>query len=292
MFRAAQSLAFAVIYSIYLLVVMLPVQRFILKPFCALKPKRRPAILRWWFRAQAEWILGMARGIGGLRVVLPPPLPPIPLIVVMNHQSLLDIPVAVALLRGPYPVIPTRARYTRWVPGISGLANLAGFPSLRQGSSATRAEHAAILGAAEAVARGERSMILYPEGHRSKDGDLLPFMTSGLKLVFRHAHSRPVYVVVADGMLRVRSFGDLAFRLSGQAVQVRVLGPYTIPAERGDHDAFIECLRADMIATLAGLRGRRATSVPSPSGSAGEPGARDPSGTRSASVAPHTSLVG
>ena len=61
MSRAARSLLFAVIYSIYLLVVMLPVQRFVLRPLCALNPKRRPAILRTWFRWQAHWVLGMAR---------------------------------------------------------------------------------------------------------------------------------------------------------------------------------------------------------------------------------------
>jgi len=297
--RATQSLLFAVIYSIYLLVVMLPFQRFVLRPLCTLNPVRRPAILRWWFRAQADWVLGMARSLGGLKIEFQGgPLPGIPLILVMNHQSLLDIPVAVSLLRGPYPVIPTRAPYTRWIPGISGIANLGGFPSLKQSGRASRAEHAAIVGAAEAVGRGERTLIIYPEGHRSKDGEVLPFATQGLRLVFRHAHNRPVYVVVIDGAWPLRGFTDIAFRVSGQRVRVRVLGPFAVPAGRGDHEAFIDTLRAEMLATLDRLRGRETPLGPPASGTSvnsgapGVAGARAPLGPRSASVAPHAPLVG
>ena len=263
MSRAIQSLFFAVIYSIYLVAVMLPVQALVVRPLCAVNPRWRPTILRTWFRWQAWWVLGLARFVGGLRLDFQGSLPATPLIVVMNHQSLFDIPVAVSYLKGPYPIIPTRARYTRWIPGVSGLARLAGFPSLRQTGRATRAEHTAMVEAAEAVARGERTMIIYPEGHRSKDGELLPFATQGMKLVFRHAHAHPVYLIVIDGVWRMRGFADIAFRLAGQTARARVIGPYTVPPDKRDHEAFITGLRDDMVATLALLRD------PDPAGSRG-----------------------
>lgn len=289
MFRVTQSLLFAVIYSIYLVAVMLPVQELILRPLFAFRPDRRPAVLGWWFGVQARWVLGLAGAIGGLRLRSEGALPDTPTIVVMNHQSLLDIPVAVRLLRGRYPIIPTRAMYTRWIPGISGLARLAGFPALSQSGRASRAEHAAIVRAAEAVERGERSMIIYPEGHRSHDGTLQPFMTQGLKLIFRHAGSRPIFLAVIDGAWRLRGLGDIAFRLAGQSIRVRVAGPYVVPRERGEHEGFIETLRAEMLAQLKDLSGR---DRPGPLAATGDPQAREPHAAPPSPIGPHASLVG
>lgn len=292
MVRATRSLCFAVIYFIYLIVVMPPVQGLVIRPLCALNPLRRPAILRWWFQVQAHLVIGLARFLGGLRVDIEGSLPDSGLILVMNHQSMLDIPLGVSLMRGPYPVIPIRDKYTRGFPGISGLSRLAGFPALKQGERATRAEHAAMVGAAEAVARGERTMLIYPEGHRSRDGEIQPFMAQGLKLVFRHAGARPVYVMVIDGAWRLRSISDIALRLAGRTVRIRVLGPFAIPAERGEHDAFIASLRAEMSTTLARLRGRETPGTLGASGTARASGASDPPGARTGSDAPHASPVG
>ncbi len=254
MIRVTQSLLFSVIYSIYLVAVMGPLQWVVIRPLGTLFPARRPAVLRVWFRMQARLVLGLARHLGGLRLHVVGTLPEASVIVLMNHQSLLDIPVAVSLLKGPYPVIPIRAKYTRGIPGISGLARLAGFPAMSQSGRATRAEHAALAAAADAVARGERTMIIYPEGHRSRDGQLQPFMTQGLALLFRRAPQRPVYLVVLDGLWPLRTFTDIALRVAGQTGRVAVRGPYAIPSDRRGQAAFITSLRAEMLAMLERLR--------------------------------------
>src|SRR5262245_44942954 len=122
--RTTQSLIFSVIYCIYVIAVMEPLQWLVIGPLCALRPSWRPAILRPWFRWQARAILGLAQGVGGLRVHVRGAIPETSVVLVMNHQSLLDIPLAVSLLHGPYPVIPTRAKYMRLIPGVSTLARL------------------------------------------------------------------------------------------------------------------------------------------------------------------------
>ena len=262
MSRAMQSLLFSLIYPIYLLVVMGTVQELLIRPLCALRPERRFTIMRWWLRAHARVVLGMARHLGGLRLHVRGSLPETGCIVLMNHQSLLDIPVGVSLIRGPCPLIPTRDKYTRGIPTISRLARLAGFPSLSQGARATRAEHRAMLAAADAVARGERTFLIYPEGHRSRDGELQPFMVSGLQLVLRRTQERPLYLVVVDGLWRLRSVSDIALRLAGSIATVEIRGPYPVPRDPRDHEAFIASLRGEMLAMLDRLRAPDPESTP------------------------------
>jgi 1-acyl-sn-glycerol-3-phosphate acyltransferase len=260
--RATQSLLFAVIYSIYLVVVMGPVQGLILRPLCALLPSRRSAIVRWWLRLQAGCVLNLARVVAGFRLGIEGALPRTSCIVLMNHQSLLDVPVGVSLMPGPPPLIPTRAGYARGIPGISGLIGLAEYPLLSQGARLTRSEHQSLVAAADRVARGERSFLIFPEGHRSHDGQVQPFMVPGLRLLFGRAARRPVYLAAVDGFEDLASFPDIARRIAGTRVRVAIRGPYAIPADAGEHAPFVDLLRNEMIATLAGLRAPGPTPVP------------------------------
>jgi 1-acyl-sn-glycerol-3-phosphate acyltransferase len=176
-------------------------------------------------------------------------------IVVMNHQSLLDVPLAVSLIRGPYPLIPTRASYRRGIPGISTLARLARHPFVTQGRNASRTEIDALRAAIDEAAGGTRSFLIYPEGHRSRDGRILPFMSTGLRELLGRAGNLPLYVLVADGLWPVRTFSDIALRLAGTSVRAVVLGPYTIPIDQKKHREFADEIREHMIEGLARIRG-------------------------------------
>jgi hypothetical protein len=89
-------------------------------------------------------------------------------------------------------------------------------------------------------------------------------MTAGVRLVLRHAGRAPVYVAVLDGLWGLRTFGDIALRLSGTKVRVAVRGPFHVPAEEREHEAFILGLRAEMEAMLRGLRETAAEPAPAP----------------------------
>jgi 1-acyl-sn-glycerol-3-phosphate acyltransferase len=193
----------------------------------------------------------------------------------MNHQSVLDIPIGLSLVPGPYPLIPTRDRYRRGIPGVSPLTRLARYPFVSQGQSLTRAELRGLIEAADQVARGEQSLLIFPEGHRSRDGSIGPFMQSGLRLILRRAR-RPVYCVVADGITQSRTFADALFSIAGTRVRGVVLGPFD-PPEPADIDAFIGSLHARMTEALAAIRAiPRPDPEPHPTLSA----ATDPIGAR------------
>ena len=211
--------------------------------------------MRVWLRMQARATLGMARSVAGLRILVRGVIPPQSCIVVMNHQSVLDIPLGVWLIRGPQAVIPTRDRYKRGIPGISPLVRLAGFPVVSQKRSITREELRGLTDAADLVARGERTMLIFPEGHRTRDGSIGKFMRSGLRIVLRRA-KQPVYCVVADGMTQARTTTDALTGFGGSTVRVTILGPFTIdePATPSKIDEFMEVIRQRMVDTLAAMR--------------------------------------
>jgi 1-acyl-sn-glycerol-3-phosphate acyltransferase len=111
----------------------------------------------------------------------------------------------------------------------------------------------AIARAAEAVARGEQSLLIYPEGHRTRDGEIGPFMRAGLRSILQRAQ-RPVYLLVVDGYWRARTTQDTLFHFAGTRGVLRILGPFPPPEEK-DLDAYIAELRERMVQELHALRG-------------------------------------
>jgi 1-acyl-sn-glycerol-3-phosphate acyltransferase len=202
------------------------------------------------------WPLALARTLAGVRVSVDGAIPADGCIVVMNHQSLLDIPIGLSLVPGPYALIPTRDRYARGIPGISPLVRLAGFPVVSQRGALSRDELEALDAAAEQVARGERSLLIFPEGHRTRDGRIGRFMRSGLRIVLRRAR-RPVYCIVADGATSARTLADVLAGFANTEVRAVVLGPFAPPESTDEPtlDAFIAMLHARMTDALARLRG-------------------------------------
>jgi 1-acyl-sn-glycerol-3-phosphate acyltransferase len=159
-------------------------------------------------------------------------------------------------------LIPTRASYRFGIPGISSLIKLMRCPLVTQRAVIPRSELRALLDAAGQVARGEQSLLIYPEGHRSRNGSILPFMKPGLRLFLSRARERPVYIAVVDGLGHLRTFADTALRLSGTTGRVRVLGPYNTPPNDVELDGFIDSLRQRMVETLAELRRTAAEASP------------------------------
>lgn len=271
--RVMRSSAFLFAYIIYLVLAMGLGQRILLWPAIWLFPRHRRRMVRGWLRFHARSTLGMARVLANVRMSVRGEIPPESCIVVMNHQSVLDIPIGLSLVPGPYPLIPTRDRYRWGIPGISPLGRLAGFPFLSQKRLLSRAELAALTRAAEQVARGEQSLLIFPEGHRSRDGGLGRFMRNGLRIVLSRA-ARPVYCVAVRGMVNARTFADGLANFADLDVRVKISGPIAPPPPGSDGrevDTFIESLHERMLRMLGELD----VDSPSESSSATGAGAHD-----------------
>lgn len=243
---------FFFVYAIFTLTIFDLGQRLIIWPAVWLFPLKRRAIIRRWLRFLAQISLWISRVFGGVRVTTQGTAPTESCLLVMNHQSLLDITISVNAARGPQAVIPTRERYGRGIPGISSLLKLGRFPLVTQQPRPSKAEVAALLQAARDLSNGETTLIIYPEGHRTTDGNILPFMRSGLRLLLQRSQ-RPIYYVVSDGLWHARTVKEAIHSFANSDVSVVIRGPLS-PPNKENVDAFIDDLHARMTATLAEIR--------------------------------------
>jgi 1-acyl-sn-glycerol-3-phosphate acyltransferase len=229
------------------------VQRLVIQPAIWLAPSRRVAILARWERLMAWWVLTNLSFLGGARV---PELPAIPggpgVLILMNHQSVVDIPLVVASLRGSYPRIVTRKRYERWIPLISHMVRLYQYPVVdpRAKGADMRRSLATIRDAART---SDVPLAIFPEGTRTRDGEIGRFRTTGLKLILRQ-RSWDVYVMVADGFWQRAKVKDFVGGMAAIEGKVALRGPFRWDQEEGDPDGFIQEMRTVMEEELNGLR--------------------------------------
>jgi 1-acyl-sn-glycerol-3-phosphate acyltransferase len=147
------------------------------------------------------------------------------------------------------PAFVPRQRYARFVPLVSGCIRLLGCPIV----DPKRDPKGAVKAIGEAAARLPYGMLIFPEGHRSRDGELLPWRSSGLLAALR-ARRMPVYLVVGDGLWRTRRLVDFLVHLPRVRGRAEVIGPFSPPEDVDELPAFLDELRERMAAHLAEMR--------------------------------------
>lgn len=225
-------------------------QRLIVWPLAYLLPARRRALVSSYMRGMSTVIFKLFE-LGGARFERRGRVPTDePCLLLMNHQSLLDITTMV-LMSTPYvPVFVTRRRYAYGVPAVSPCLRLLGCPLI----DPRRDARGAAATIAEAFAREAHGLVIFPEGHRSRDGSIGPFKASGTEAALRLRRT-PVYLIVTDGFWRARTLGDFVFHAADLQGVTEVLGPFEPPADAQRLPEFIKGLRAAMAAHLEALRG-------------------------------------
>lgn len=193
-------------------------------------------------------------GITGARVTVlqegPPLEPSRPCIFVMNHQSILDIPLAMACL-------PVNLRFIakssiRWVPFLGWYIGAMGMIFI------DRRNHAEALQSLDVAARRIRegvNLLAFPEGTRSLDGSIQP-LKKGVFITAIQA-GVPLVPVVAVGPGKVLPPGG--FRIRPGDIHVAI-GP-AIDASRysmEQRDELVRDVRARMTELHGALASRQA----------------------------------
>lgn len=138
---------------------------------------------------------------GGLRpaVLGEEKLPAEPFLLVCNHRSMFDPLMGMVALE-KYNVSYVSKPSNMQIPLIGDIAYAAGFLPIDREND--RKALKTILQAADYLKRGVCSMGIYPEGTRSRTGELLPFHAGSFKIAQRA--SAPLVIAVVRGTDRVK----------------------------------------------------------------------------------------
>lgn len=138
-----------------------------------------------------------------------------------NHQSMMDIPVLFATLPGETRMLGKKGLF--YIP-IFGWALSAGgyIPVDRKNRATARDTFAASVRCLEEG----RSILLFPEETRSRDGELLPFKSGGFLMALKTGY--PIVPVAIRGTLEARPRGSLVNR--PQRVEIRYGRPIDVQA--------------------------------------------------------------
>jgi 1-acyl-sn-glycerol-3-phosphate acyltransferase len=229
------------------------IQRLVVTPWVRLRPSSRTAVLTSWIQFLAWFLVVVPRRIGGARVQVLPKIPSEPgVLILMNHQSVFDLPLVVAAVDGGYPLVVTRERYANWIPVISHVVRLYDYPVVNPVAHAGTLR-GMIKKLRETARTAEQPLMIFPEGTRTKDGEIAPLKVRGLELVLR---TRPwkVYVVVVDGFWQFAKVKDLLGGMSSIRGKMEVAGVLDWDDPRGDPEVFAAEVRRLMVSKLAEMR--------------------------------------
>ncbi len=191
------------------------------------RARRSNRFVRWWGIAALE----IARFFCGTKLSILGHLPEAGrYIIVANHQSSLDVPLLIHIFRRQNLKFVAIDWLGRGKPGVSAALRGGGFARVSQ--KAVGRDLAELMRFGEELQRFDASAVLFPEGRRTEDGELLPFKFAGVEAVRRTARL-PLLPVTLDGLWRARTMRDY-LALPGATVTVHVGQP--IPPERFDED--------------------------------------------------------
>lgn len=154
---------------------------------------------------------------------------------ISNHQSMFDIAVIGGVLLTNYPKYVAKNELGRWIPSISLNLTKGGNALIDRGD---RHQAVAAITAMAATAQERNvSVVIFPEGTRSRDGELGRFSRGGTKAMLKAAGRLEVVPVAIDGSWRLLRY-NLTPVPFGTTVRLRIGEP--IARSEGDEGTLID----------------------------------------------------
>ncbi len=132
-----------------------------------------------------------------------------PLIIVANHQGLIDIPPIVWYMREYHPKFISKKELGKGIPSVSF--------NLRHGGSVlidrkdSRQSLTAIRDFAKKIHEKKWSAVIFPEGTRGRNGKPKSFQVNGLKILFKNIPNALVIPITINNSWKVQRYGKFPF---------------------------------------------------------------------------------
>jgi 1-acyl-sn-glycerol-3-phosphate acyltransferase len=129
----------------------------------------------------------------------------VPLIIVSNHQTTWDIPSIIWHLRKLHPAFIAKKELGKGIPSIS--YNLTRGASILIDRKNPLQATQQIIDLGQYAAKNNRSVVIFPEGTRSKDGTPKAFKARGLKTLFEQMPGGYVVPVTVNNSWKLQKHG-------------------------------------------------------------------------------------
>jgi 1-acyl-sn-glycerol-3-phosphate acyltransferase len=164
-----------------------------------------------------------------------------PVIFMSNHESQMDPPILVAAL--PVPAVFIAKQELKYVPFIGWAGWAAGVIFIDRGDRERAIR--SIREAAEQI-RGGKNVVIFPEGTRSRTGQMLPFKKGGFALALEAGV--PIVPMATVGGYKVLASGSLRIRPGRYTL---LIGEPVHPADHADRESLLSEVRSRIEALVA-----------------------------------------
>jgi|GEM_PF-1224967 len=226
------------------------VSRTVMRLVLALAGSRRERVLYVAQRWIAGMIIGLLAKVGGAGFEINVSIPGEDgHLVFVNHQSLVDIPLMIRATVGGYPLFIARSRYRYGTLFVSVMLRMYGHAFVTEGSR----DPAQIEMLRDFARNATQPVVIFPEGHRTRDGQIRPWKMGGGRAILE---TRPwvVHVVVLDGLWQAVSLGQSMKTISKVRCRAQEVSRHEFDPARDDAGALMRVLEEEMRAGLAKLR--------------------------------------
>ncbi len=156
-----------------------------------------------------------------------------PLILVLNHQSMNDIPPIIWFMRKNHPKFVSKIELGKGIPSVSYNLRHGGSVLIDRKDSKQALAQIGKLG--KYIEKYNRSAVIFPEGTRSRNGHPKKFQPTGLKILMKNAPSALIVPISINNSWKMLRYGKFPYGI-GNHITFDVHNPMEI---HGDLDEMI-----------------------------------------------------